>query len=223
MTCVTNTARLVTQIAILVATVLLQTTAQSHARNSMKFDGFTANLADITHAMNSYCRKYPATLDAALSGSTLQDSDIFRAACGRGLRGKATPFGDWQFLYSTKTVPDGEASILGVLKQFQQDGKRYLLAIGQERAVRFAGQAGEEITTKPVASLNTVNEQKTWQPIFDFVRYDGSFWNVRDGSISDFSISSAAQIAPLHTIWQRQVTNGFGNLIDAMHDMNWPD
>ncbi|MDG4718386.1 MULTISPECIES: hypothetical protein [Thalassospira] len=208
---------------LVVSTFLWASSQAVFARNDLKFDGFRANLNDIISGMSTYCKKQPGVMDSAISAATSNDIDLFRKACGQGLRSNATPFGDWQFLYSTRTVDDGHGTVYGVLKRFTYDNRSYLLAIGEERITRYPGQTGEKTDTRPVALLNIENGTSKWQQVFDFVRYDGLSWNVREGSISDFSSANVADDIPLHGIWQRYVANDFGNLVASMKDMDWPN
>ncbi len=208
---------------IVVAGVLLSSQNDASARNSLKFDGFTANVNDILSGIATYCQRNPGKMAFAVSDGSYRDA-LFRKACGEGLSRSKLPFGDWGVFYSEADYPDGHKSIFGVGKQFTYGGREYLLVIGEEMFVRFTGQEREERTIRPAALLNVRGgEPAGWSEVINYASSNGRGWNVRDGSLSDFSVATKLPDENVHAIWQRMVATDFGKLVRNMKDMNWPD
>ncbi len=209
---------------ILVVTLLAS--AGSHpaqARNSLKFEGFQSNVKDILSRIAIYCQRNPGTLAFATSGIDYRD-ELFRKACGTGLFRQKLPFGDWRVFFCEADYPDGHKSIFAVGKQFVYGGREYLLVVGEEMFIRFPGQEKEEITWRPAALLNVRDgEPARWIEVIDYVAPSGAGWNVRRGSLSDFSVGQDHQDENVHAIWQRIVAADFGKLVRNMKDMNWPN
>lgn len=202
---------------------LLFAPGQVQARNSLKFDGFHANVADILSGIATYCQRNPGKMAFAVSDGSYRDG-LFRKACGEGLFRSKLPFGDWGVFYTEADYPDGRKSIFGVGKQFTYGGREYLLVIGEEMFVRFAGQEREERTIRPAALLNVRGgEPAGWLEVINYAASDERGWNVRDGSLSDFSVATKLPDENVHAIWQRFVAADFGKLVRNMKDMNWPD
>lgn len=207
---------------IVVAGVLCGSHSDASARNSLKFDGFTANVNDILSGVATYCQRNPGKMAFAASVTSFRD-ELFRKACGKGLFRSKLPFGDWGVFYSEADYPDGHKSVFGVGKQFTYGGREYLLVIGEEMFVRFAGQDREERTIQPAALLNVRGgEPAGWSEVINYVASDGRRWNVREGSLSDFSVATKLPDENVHAIWQRMIAADFGRLVRDMKDMNWP-
>ncbi len=211
-------------VSSIVATgVLLGSQNDALARNSLKFDGFKANVHDILSGIATYCQRNPGKMAFAAPGGSYRD-ELFRKACGEGLFRSKLPFGDWGVFYCEADYPDGHKSIFGVGKQFTYGGREYLLVMGEEMFVRFAGQEREERTIRPAALLNVRGgEPAGWSEVINYVAPAGGGWNVRDGSLSDFSVATKLPDENIHPIWQRVVAADFGKLVRNMKDMDWPD
>lgn len=195
----------------------------AQARNGMKFDSFQANVNDILSGIVSYCQRNPGKMAFAVSGGGYRD-ELFREACGTGLAGQMLPFGDWGVIYQTADYPDGRKSIFAVGKQFSFGTREYLIVIGEEMFVRFPGQEKQEVALHSSAILNARDGGSDgWVEVINYVATNGSGWNVRAGSISDFSVGQRIADENVHTIWQRIVAADFGKLVRNMKDMDWPD
>lgn len=209
---------------ILVVTLLASVGGHhAQARNSLRFDGFQANVTDILSGIATYCQRNPGKMAFATSGSGYRD-ELFRKACGKGLFRQELPFGEWAVFYCEADYPDGRRSIFAVGKQFVYGGREYLLVVGEEMFVRFPGQEKEEVTWRPAALLNVRDgDPARWVEVIDYVMPSGAGWNVRAGSLSDFSIGQRHPDENVHAIWQRFVAADFGKLVRNMKDMDWPD
>ncbi|RCK32232.1 hypothetical protein [Thalassospira xiamenensis] len=198
-------------------------TFEAQARNGMKFEGFQANVHDILSGIGSYCQRNPGQMAFAVSSDHYRD-ELFREACGTGLAGQMLPFGDWGVIYQVADYPDGQKSIFGVGKHFSLGTTEYLLVIGEEMFVRFRGQEKQEIALHSSAILNARDgASDQWVEVINYVAANGNGWNVRSGSISDFSVGQRIADDNTHAIWQRIVAADFGKLVRSMKDMNWPD
>jgi len=216
-----NRGKIITAVLMLACLVGMPLDAQ--ARNSLKFDGFAANLHDVLSGIATYCRRNPGQMAFAPSGANYGD-ELFRKACGKGLFRSKLPFGDWAVFYCEADYPDGHKSIFGVGKRIVYGGREYLLVIGDEMFVRFPGQEKQEITHRPGALLNVrEGDPARWVEVINYAAPNGNAWNVRDGSLSNFSVAQRHPDENVHAIWQRFVAADFGKLVRKMKDMNWPD
>ncbi|RCK47026.1 hypothetical protein TH25_16030 [Thalassospira profundimaris] len=209
--------------AVLAVTCLFYRPMDAHARNGLTFKGFEANLFDVLSGVATYCQHNPGRMAFAASGADYGDV-LFRKACGAGVSHAKLPFGDWNIFYSEAEHPDGYRSIFAVIRQFIFGGREYLLVIGDEMFVRFPGQEKQEITRRPAALLNVREDRPgRWVEVIDYVASSGAGWNVRTGSLSDFSAAQQRADDNVHAIWQRIVAADFGRLVRNMKDMRWPD
>ncbi|WP_417812535.1 hypothetical protein [Thalassospira alkalitolerans] len=90
--------------------------------------------------------------------------------------------------------------------------------------VRFPGQDKEEIVFLPAALLNVRDgDPAQWHEVINYAAPNGNGWNVRQGSLSDFSVAVRVPDDNVHAIWQRVVAANVGKLVRNMKDMDWPD
>lgn len=185
--------------------------------NDFKFDQYSRNVGELNGMILGFCGgKGARFLDTRSIVGPLSDPDNFRAACGRGLDGKALDPGTL-FYFSRTSAPAAIRDVLGVIRLIKRGNKRRLLVHGWETRVQRRHEEPAIRSERPVAILFRETETGL-EPVWNYVHPVKGDWYRPQTLAPETQNLDGATAGYLDDIWRRDVTIGFGRFLWALRD-----